>query len=350
MIDLSRLNCSVRVSHFHMENSAVGPPVSASWGFDGVSRPERRFPSGSCPSGVSLLPEVRYRGRGLPILRSLLRPLDCSQAFTRVMAPISLIMHRHGFRILRYLDDWLVLGSSFQNLVRARDFLLWLCQELGAQVNLEKSSLTPTQTLDYLGMRLQTLPLRVFPTPKRVLKLASLVSDFASCPLQPLALWRQLLGVMSSLSSIVPGSRLRLRSLQLRLNSAGRPLPGLDSVSRDASCLEDLRWWSDESHLLVGLPLGLSHPSLSVFMDASDSGWGASLGEDHRSGSWSLVCSQFSINHRELLAVLYDVQGLLPLLQDRSIRQHHHLGLLVESGKHPFVASQLGSAGLFVSL
>ena len=65
---------------------------------------------------------------------------------------------------------------------------------------MEKSSLTPTQTLDYLGMRLQLLPLRVFPTTKRVLKFASLVSDFASCPLQPLSLWRQLLGVMSSLS------------------------------------------------------------------------------------------------------------------------------------------------------
>ena len=142
------------------------------------------------------------------------------QAFTRVMAPISSIMHRHEFRILRYLDDWLVLGSSFQNLVRARDFLLWLCQDLGIQVNLEKSSLTPTQSLDYLGMRLQTLPLRVFPTSKRVLKLNSLLTEFTSCQLQPLPLWRQLVGVMSSLASIVPGSRLRMRSLQLRLNSA----------------------------------------------------------------------------------------------------------------------------------
>ena len=31
------------------------------------------------------------------------------QVFTRVMAPISSIMHRHGFRLLRYLDDWLHL-------------------------------------------------------------------------------------------------------------------------------------------------------------------------------------------------------------------------------------------------
>ena len=124
---------------------------------------------------------------------------------------------------------------------------------------------------------------------------------------------------MSSLSSIVPGSRLRMRSLQLRLNSASRLLQDSDSVSWDASCLEDLRWWTVESHLLVGLPLGLSHPSLLLFRDASDSCWGSSLNEDHMSGSWSLTCSQFSINHQELLAVLYGVQGSLPLLRDQSV-------------------------------
>ena len=208
------------------------------------------------------------------------------------MAPILSIMHRQGFWILRYPDDWLVFGSSFQDLVRAGNFLLWLCQELGVQVNLEKSSLTPTQTLDYLGMRLQTLPLRVFQTPKRALKLASLVSNFVSCPLQLLAFWRQLLGLMSSLWSIVPGSRLQMRSLQLRLNSAGRLLPDSYSFSWDASCLEDLRWWSDESHLLVGLPLGLSHPGLLLFTDASDSCWGppSAMTTCQVRGLW-LVCN-----------------------------------------------------------
>ena len=71
------------------------------------------------------------------------------QVFTRVMAPVSAVMHRHGFQILRYLDDWLVLASTFQESVWARDFLLWLCQCLGIRVNLPKSSLTPMQTRDY---------------------------------------------------------------------------------------------------------------------------------------------------------------------------------------------------------
>ena len=46
------------------------------------------------------------------------------KAFTHIMALVSLIMHCHGFRILLYLDDWLVLGSSFRESMWARDFLL----------------------------------------------------------------------------------------------------------------------------------------------------------------------------------------------------------------------------------
>ena len=72
--------------------------------------------------------------------------------------------------------------------MQARDFLLWLWREIGIRVNISKSSLTPSQALDYLGMRLQMRPLRVFPTPKRVLKLSSLVLNFASCRQQPLTL------------------------------------------------------------------------------------------------------------------------------------------------------------------
>ena len=235
------------------------------------------------------------------------------------MAPISSIMHRHGFRILRYLDDWVVLGSSFRDLVWARDFLLWLCQEFGVQVNLEKSSLTPSQTLDYLGMRLQTLPLRVFPTPKRVLKLASLVSEFTSCHLQPLALWRQLMG--GNVVSVVNRSRVsapdevssaaselrRPSSSVLGQRFLGYLLPRESSVvvrRIPSSC-------RSSTGSLSSQPLAV-HRRLGFRL-------GCLPGDDQVSSSWSHHCSSFLINHRKLLAVLYGVQGFLPLLRHRSV-------------------------------
>ena len=184
------------------------------------------------------------------------------QVFTCVMAPVLSIMHRHGFRLLCYLDDWLVLGSTFQELVRARNFLLWLCRLLGVIVNPSKSSLVPPRTLDYLGITLETSPLRVFPTLKRVQKFSLLLQDFLSYRLHAVSVWRSLRRMMSA---IVPGSRLRMHSLQLRLNAAGPLLLDGDLVSWDDGCVRDLRWWSDDSHLLVGLPVGDSLPDLFLF-------------------------------------------------------------------------------------
>ena len=110
-----------------------------------------------------------------------------------------------------------------------------------------------------------------------------------------------------------------MRFLQLHLNASGRLLPDSALMSWDESCLKDLRWESVESHLLVGLPLDLPQPDLALYTDASDSGWGAFLEDDHLSSLWPLTFSSFSINHQELLAVIYGVQGFLPVLRGRSV-------------------------------
>ena len=107
------------------------------------------------------------------------------QVFTRVMAPVSAFLHRLGYRMMRYLDDWLVLGSSREEVIRARDALLILCQRLGIRVNLQKSQLSPTQCGSYLGMIIQTLPLRAFPTADRLWTFLAQLEEFRSAQEQP---------------------------------------------------------------------------------------------------------------------------------------------------------------------
>ena len=250
---------------------------------------------------------------------SVFWPFDGFASLHSVMAPISSIMHRFGYRILPYLDDWFVLRSSFQEITRARDFLLWLCLELGVLVDLSKSSLIPSQSLDYLRMTLQTSPLRAFPTQARIQKVLSLVEDFVFCRQHPLSGWQSLLGVMSSMSTLVPGAWLRMRSLQLRLSVAGSLTSEDALISWDDSCLQDLRWWSVVAHIDIGVPLELPLPDLLLFTDASDSGWGASLGDEHLPGSWSPIALSFLINHQELLAFLLVVMGFVHLLSHQLV-------------------------------
>ena len=241
------------------------------------------------------------------------------QVFTRVMAPVSVIMHRMGFRILRYLDDWLLLASSFQEILRARDFLLNLCQLLGIRINLSKSNLTPTQSPVYLGMMIRSAPLRVFPTEERLAKLTSQLEEFRSARQQPASVWRSLLGRMFSLSLLIPGSRLRMRSLQLCLKRNWNFVDDSKVIPWEDSCLGDLQWWLDRSNLTPGVPLESPMPDFHLYTDASDQGWGASIEGRSSSGLWSQAEKVLSINHRELLAVYLAILAFRDLLRGQQV-------------------------------
>ena len=116
------------------------------------------------------------------------------QVFTRVMAPVSSIMHRQGFRILQYLDDRIVMGALFDDVVRVKDFLIHLCNNLGIRINLDKSSLLPAQSVTYLGMMIQSAPLRVLPTSERLVNFHAHLKTFFSSRTQPVEIWQSILG------------------------------------------------------------------------------------------------------------------------------------------------------------
>ena len=166
------------------------------------------------------------------------------QVFTRLMAPISAILHRYGIRMLRYLDDWLILAESRTTCIRARDRLLHLCEELGLQVNHRKSSLVPSQDMTYLGMQILSVRFVAKPTETRVVNLLNIIEEFLSSPDPSAALWRRLLGHLSSLTLLVKGGMLRMRSLQIRLRSKWNFRDDCLRISWDPLCQEDLLWWS----------------------------------------------------------------------------------------------------------
>ena len=135
------------------------------------------------------------------------------QVFTRVMAPVSAILHSLGIRLRRYLDDWLIQASSREQVLLALRTVLRLCNSLGIVVNWEKSQLVPTQRIGYLGVLLDLVNFRASPAQKRVDKLLSIGDVFLSSIDQPAKSWLELLGVLSSLTQLILGGRLRMRSL-----------------------------------------------------------------------------------------------------------------------------------------
>ena len=121
------------------------------------------------------------------------------QVFTRVIAPVSKIVHLAGFRIILYLDDWLILAKSREEMARAIQFIMNLVAELGININLEKSALVPTQSITYLGMLIDSLNFWVSPSERRWQGAFQTFRKCLSSDQMPARSWLKMLGHMSDL-------------------------------------------------------------------------------------------------------------------------------------------------------
>ena len=241
------------------------------------------------------------------------------QVSTRVMAPVSAFLHRLGIRVLRYLDDWLILAANRDEAIRARDTVLDLCVDLGIIVNLEKSALNPSQVVSYLGVRIDSQTFRALPYPSRIEKFFSIVEEFLSSRGQSTKFWRVLLGHLASLIHLVPGGCLRVRSLQLCLRTHWDFLDESQIIRWDASSQEDLVWWCEEGRLEEGVSLEFRHSGLMFWSDASDQGWGATACDQVASGCWDVDEVGLSINVKELLVIEKGLHVFLPFLKGQSV-------------------------------
>ena len=281
---------------------SVSPELHPPGRLDDLLGPARRVSSGSSSSRLASFSSLRAGREALPI-----------------QGPVSAILHKYGVRMLRYLDDWLILASSEIACLQSRDRLLAVCTELGIQVNLTKSSLIPSQSIVYLGMEILSLPFIARPTPTRAGNLIRLIEEFLSTSSPPAFLWHRLLGHLSSLILLVPGGMIRMRLLQLCLKDQWDFLDDQFQVSWSLLCREDLLWWSKQVRLREGVSLSLPAPDISFFSDASDVGWGALVGEHHASGLWLPHQKALSINMRELLAVQLGLQAFEHLIVGMSV-------------------------------
>ena len=235
------------------------------------------------------------------------------QVFTRVFGAPAAYLHSLGIRLLRYLDDWLILSESREASLRDLQLVLRACRDLGICINLAKSELSPSQTPQYLGMILDSRVLRAFPSEDRVLRFRRRAEAFLSDPAPQARCWETLLGTMASLTHLVRGARLRMRTLQWCLRGQwSRPSDPSCRVVPDSESLEAVRWWLQPMRLSRGVCLSVPVPSLHLWTDASLSGWGAHTQGWQANGLWSADESLLHINFLEIRAVMMALLAFSP--------------------------------------
>ncbi|CAJ0959122.1 unnamed protein product [Ranitomeya imitator] len=159
-----------------------------------------------------------------------------------------------------YLDDLLIKGLSrrdcSQNLQLTLDTLL----RLGWIINYQKSSLIPTQRLEFLGMEFDTSQAQVFLPKEKFLSLRRGVRVLKSPSPLSLRLAMRVLGKMVASMEAVPYAQFHSRPLQLALLSAwDRNSLSLDCPFRlSPRVKQSLSWWTLSTSILRGRAIFLA--------------------------------------------------------------------------------------------
>lgn len=156
-----------------------------------------------------------------------------------------------------------------------------LFHKLGFQINSKKSTLTPTQRLEFMGAYLDSVQTKAILSNHRFMTMNTLISTITMNPQTSVRTCLQLLGHMAGMAFIVKHRRFHMRCLQGWLSAVY--MPSANSLSKRVTllpkALTSLHWWMKPENVCMGIPFQQDPPSLTITTDASLMGWGAHL--DH---------------------------------------------------------------------
>ena len=271
-----------------------------------------------------------YRYKGLPFGAS-----SACRAFTKCLRPIAAYARTVlGIRLIVYLDDWLILHQDPAECVRQTEQLMHLLTSAGFLINLEKSCLSPTRSLEWLGWMVDSKLLRLRLPYKRRRKLARTISAVLNKHYRAEGLTlRDLLrvkGGCQAADAAVYVARLRTRSLQRLIRRSmvwdqKRGRVNYDAaVELDNETILEMTWWLTDLPMWNGKYLFRPPSTLVTDTDAAGSIGGAMVfdvadADADLESRWHWIGAEFyhSINWKELQAFPMGAKALAESLPSK---------------------------------
>ena len=238
--------------------------------------------------------------------------------FTKLTRPIAAFLRAQGIRVIFYLDDILILGSTLEECRLFVQIAIDTLQQAGFLLNWKKSSLEPSQRFLFLGLWWDCQGLRVQLEERKLSALQSQASLLLSHQSPTCRSLMKLLGLMTAAIPAVPLIRLHCRPLQMCLNRFYKT--SSDLLLRLILCEDAKR----EIHWVMNLTMdrckapiwspALEDADLRVATDSSDNGWGLFFEGQMESGRWG-VLAPLHINVKETMTLLIFLRDFLPSVQ-----------------------------------
>ena len=229
-------------------------------------------------------------------------------------------LRQQGIRIATYIDDWLLYGDTPQQVVLHTNIVLAHLAALGFTVNREKSVLTPSQQITFIGVLLDSATLTARLSTERVADFQTLLSLFRAGHTVTYRHCMRLNGMMASSISLIRLGRFHMRPFQKWMLSLGiHPSRGMSQVVVTDAAISALRPWRPVQFLTQGVPMELVSSRLVITTDASLRGWGATFQGRSASGLWEGDLLRAHINFLELMAVQLALSHFLPLVRHQHV-------------------------------
>lgn len=247
-------------------------------------------------------------------------PTSAPRVFTKIISVVAAYLRKRGIRMTIYLDDWFTVNQQKKMLVQDQEEMINLLVRLGFIINVEKSELTPTQEITYIGALFKLKQGYVYPTPERLQNLKIAIIKLIQGQISARH-YLKILGLIASCLELIPNSRLFMRPIQMHVLQVWSP--SKMSLDFQIPCTPDLKchlaWWLSTKNTMKGRPLTLSQTWVTVTTDASKTGWGGHLNNKTIQGIWSNKFKNNHINNLELEAVFLTIKHFCPLLMHKQV-------------------------------
>ena len=227
------------------------------------------------------------------------------RVFTKLLRPVFAKLRLKGHVSSAYIDDSCLQGSTYETCLQNIKDTVTLMDSLGLTVHPEKSVLVPTQQIVFLGFLLCSITMTIRLTPDRCQAVIECCKDIMAQKRVTIRKFSQLIG---SLVATQPGVEYaplyykpleKIKDHELKIHQGN--YNSFMNIPRSIHPIID--WWI---HNIFSSYKLVSHgrPKLTLYSDASKTGWGAFNETDNirTGGVWSASEQSMHINILELKA------------------------------------------------
>ena len=258
-----------------------------------------------------------YQFTGLPFGLA-----NSPQRFTKLLQPVVALLRQQGVQLhvyLRRLADQSRYTRTGQT-ARPDNHQCAPVSRLDHQLR-EIRPRSKSGLFQSIGIQFNTRQFTVVSLPKMCRKVQSVHQHWITDLNITARDLHRLLGMLVFMASLVRRRRLCLRPVQWWAAPAWCQRTGSwsDWIQVPQWFLSEVAWWASPA-VLQGLPLAVKEMEVTLFRDASSSGWGAQLGSRSTRGQWSASQRSWHINDLEMQAVINAVRDFLPHLRSQIVR------------------------------